>query len=139
MKSLRLVPLVTVWILSLSVSALSQEGHMKGMDMPMKQPAKKPAKSALQPAEGASVKIVSPKAGEILKGDKVPLQFKLTKGKRGEHVHAYVDGEMMGMFKSEKGTLTGIQPGKHTLELRVVAKDHQTELDASDKVKFVIK
>jgi len=112
---------------------------MKGMDMPMKQPAKKPAKSALQPAEGASVKIVSPKAGEILKGDKVPLQFKLTKGKRGEHVHAYVDGEMLGMFKSEKGTLTGIQPGKHTLELRVVAKDHQTELDASDKVKFVIK
>jgi len=112
---------------------------MKGMDMPMKQPAKKPAKSALQPAEGASVKIVSPKAGEILKGDKVPLQFKLTKGKRGEHVHAYVDGEMMGMFKSEKGTLTGIQPGKHTLELRVVAKYHQTELDASDKVNFVIK
>ncbi|TMA11963.1 MAG: hypothetical protein E6J89_06200 [Deltaproteobacteria bacterium] len=139
MKSLRLVPLVTVWILSLSVSALSQEGHMKGMDMPMKQPAKKPAKSALQPAEGASVKIVSPKAGEILKGDKVPLQFKLTKGKRGEHVHAYVDGEMMGMFKSEKGTLTGIRPGKHTLELRVVAKDHQTELDASDKVNFVMK
>ena len=139
MKSLRLVPLVTIWILSLSVSALSQEGHMKGMDMPMKQPAKKPAKSALQPAEGASVKIVSPKAGEILKGDKVPLQFKLTKGKRGEHVHAYVDGEMMGMFKSEKGTLTGIRPGKHTLELRVVAKDHQTELDASDKVNFVMK
>jgi len=139
MKSLRLVPLVTVWILSLSVSARSQEGHMKGMDMPMKQPAKKPAKSALQPAEGASVKIVSPKAGEILKGDKVPLQFKLTKGKRGEHVHAYVDGEMMGMFKSEKGTLTGIRPGKHTLELRVVAKDHQTELDASDKVNFVMK
>ena len=112
---------------------------MKGMDMPMKHSDKRASPSTLKPPEGASVKIVSPKAGEILKGDKVPLQFKLTKGKRGEHVHAYVDGEMMGMFKSEKGTLTGIQPGKHTLELRVVAKDHQTELDASDKVKFVIK
>ena len=112
---------------------------MKGMDAPMKHSDKKASPSTLKPAEGASVKIVSPKAGEILKGDQVPLQFKLTKGKQGEHVHAYVDGEMLGMFKSEKGTLTGIQPGKHTLELRVVAKDHQTELDASDKVKFVIK
>src|SRR5438093_1570244 len=139
MKSLRLVPLVTVWIFSLSVSALFQEGHMKGMDMLMKQPVKKPAKSALQPVEGASVKIVSPKAGEILKGDKVPLQFKLTKGKRGEHVHAYVDGEMMGMFKSEKGTLNGIKPGQHTVELRVVTGDHNTELDATDKVSFTTK
>ena len=37
------------------------------------------------------------------------------------------------------GTLTGIQPGKHTLELRVVAADHMTELNASDKVAFVVK
>jgi len=139
MKSLRLVALVTVWSLSLAISASSQEGQMKGMDMPMKHSDKRASPSTLKPPEGASVKIVSPKAGEILKGDKVPLQFKLTKGKRGEHVHAYVDGEMMGMFKSEKGTLTGIRPGKHTLELRVVAKDHQTELDASDKVNFVMK
>ncbi len=75
---------------------------MKGMEMPMKQMEKMPAKSALQPAEGASVKIVSPKAGEVLKGDQVPLEFKLTKGKRGAHVHAYVDGEMMGMFQTRK-------------------------------------
>jgi Penicillin-Binding Protein C-terminus Family len=139
MKSLRLAALVMVWILSLAVSASSQEGHMKGMDMPMKHTNKKASTSTLQPAEGASVKIVSPKAGEVLKGDQVPLQFKLTKGKRGEHVHAYVDGEMMGMFKSEKGTLTGIKPGPHTLELRVVTGDHNTELDASDKVIFVTK
>jgi hypothetical protein len=96
-------------------------------------------KSALQPAEGASVKILSPKEGQSFKGDQVPLQYKLTKGKRGEHVHAYVDGELMGMFKSERGTITGIKPGQHTLELRVVAKDHQTELDASDKVRFGVK
>jgi hypothetical protein len=39
----------------------------------------------------------------------VPVQFKLTKGKRGHHAHAYVDGELMGMFESEKA-LNGIKP-----------------------------
>jgi putative copper export protein len=93
----------------------------------------------LNPAEGASVEIISPEAEQVFKGDKVPLRFKLTKGKRGHHVHAYVDGELMGMFESRQGTLNGIRPGRHVLELRVVAEDHQTELDASDRITFVVK
>jgi putative copper export protein len=93
----------------------------------------------IQPAEGASVQIHSPKNGEVVAGDRVPISFKLVGGKSGHHVHAYVDGELMGMFESRQGTLTGIGPGRHTLELRVVAADHQTELDASDKVQFVVK
>jgi putative copper export protein len=92
----------------------------------------------LNPAEGAKVEIISPKAEQVFKGDKVPLRFKLTKGKRGHHVHAYVDGELMGMFESRQGTLNGIRPGRHVLELRVVAEDHQTELDASDRIIFVV-
>jgi len=99
----------------------------------------KKSSAALKPAEGASVKILSPKPGQPFKGDQVPLQFKLVKGKKGHHVHAYVDGELMGMFESDKGTLTGIKPGKHTLELRVVADDHQTELEAKDSVHFTVK
>jgi hypothetical protein len=105
----------------------------------MKHDEMAPLKSALQTAEGASIKILSPKKGEAFKGDQIPLQFKLVKGKRGEHVHAYVDGEMMGMFKTEKGTLTGIKPGKHVLELRVATPNHQTELNATDRVEFVVK
>jgi len=62
----------------------------------------------------------------------------MTKGKRGQHVHAYIDGELMGMFESAKGTLTGVKPGKHTLELRVVTSDHNVELDATDKVNFAV-
>ena len=96
-------------------------------------------KTELKPAEGASVEIVSPKAEQVFKGDRVPLWFKLTKGKRGHHVHAYVDGELMGMFESRQGTLNGIRPGRHVLELRVVAEDHQTELDARDRIEFVVK
>jgi penicillin-binding protein len=138
MSSLRLALVVTAWIFCTTGACLAQD-HMKGMDMPMKQTDKTPVKSVLQPAEGASVKIISPKAGEVVKGDKVPLQFKLTKGKRGEHVHAYVDGEMMGMFKTEKGTLNGVEPGQHTLELRVTTADHNIELDATDKVSFTTK
>jgi hypothetical protein len=118
----------------------AQHDHSKGRE-PTAKPAsaKTTAKPALKPAEGAKVKIVAPKQDQVLKGDSVPLEFKLTKGKRGHHAHAYVDGELMGMFESEKGTLNGIKPGKHTLELRVVAEDHKTELDATDKVTFTIK
>ena len=139
MNNRMLAFVATGWIFCMPALGQSQEGHMKGMDMPMKAPEKAPPKSALQRAEGASVKILSPKAGQAFKGDEVPIQFKMAKGKRGSHVHAYVNGELMGMFQSEKGTLTGIKPGQHILELRVVAEDHQTELNATDKVHFIVK
>ena len=115
------------------------QNHMKGMDMPMEHSDKMPPRSTLKPADGASVTIVAPREGQVIAGDKVPLEFKMTKGKRGEHVHAYVDGELMGMFKSAKGTLTGVKPGHHTLELRVATGDHNTELDATDEVSFTVK
>ena len=130
---------IAALIISLPLLALAQHDHIKSVDTPKKAPEKTPAKTTLKPAEGASIKIVAPKKDQVLKGDSVPLEFKLTKGKRGHHAHAYVDGELMGMFDSAKGTLNGIKPGKHTLELRVVAEDHKTELDATDKVTFTIK
>jgi hypothetical protein len=138
MKVFALIIAFTIWLFLAPASALAQE-KMTGMDMPMKHSDKMSDTSTLQPAEGASVKIISPTAGQVIKGDKVPLQFKLTKGKRGEHVHVYVDGEMMGMFKTEKGTLNGLKPGQHTLELRVATADHNTELAATDKVTFTTK
>jgi hypothetical protein len=126
-------------IVLLPAAGLPQQGQMKGMDIPATDRQKTPAAADLKPAEGAGVKILSPKKGEVIKGDQVPLQFKLVKGRRGSHVHAYVDGELMGMFQSENGTLTGIKPGNHMLELRVVATDHVTELKAIDRVPFVVK
>ena len=65
----------------------------------------------LQPAEGASVKILAPVNDQSFSGDQVELRFKLTKGKQGHHAHAYVDGELMGMFEGSSGTLNGIKPG----------------------------
>lgn len=122
-------------------------GHAHGTpaakkETPSAKKAAEPAKakaSALQPAEGAKIKIIKPSKNQVFTGDKIPLEFSLTKGKRGHHAHAYVDGELMGMFESTKGTLNGIKPGKHVLELRVVASDHVTELNARDKVEFTTK
>jgi hypothetical protein len=131
--------IAAVLIVSLSGLAAAQHDHMKSSEAPGKPAPAKTSKPALKPAEGAIIKIVSPTKGQVFKGDKVPLEFKLTKGKRGHHAHAYVDGELMGMFENESGTLNGIKPGKHTLELRVVAEDHQTELNATDKVEFMVK
>ena|SRR5262244_804972 len=139
MKIIRLAAFVTLWIVATTLPSRAQHSDMQGMEMPMKESSKMSSKPALQPAEGAGVKIISPKAGEVLKGDQVPLEFKLTKGKNGAHVHAYIDGEMMGMFESEKGTLSGVKPGQHTLELRVTTADHNTELNATDKVSFTTK
>jgi hypothetical protein len=96
------------------------------------------ANAMLAPAEGARVKIIEPTLDQVFSGDSIPLKFELVKGKRGQHVHAYIDGELMGMFESTSGTLTGVKPGKHTLELRVVASDHNVELDATDKITFVV-
>jgi putative copper export protein len=123
-------------VLPPGVHALHQAAVVPGTPVA---PARGQAETKLNPAEGASIEIISPKADEIFIGDRVPLRFKMTKGRRGHHVHAYVDGELMGMFESRQGTLNGIKPGRHVLELRVVAEDHQTELDATDRVAFLVK
>jgi putative copper export protein len=91
------------------------------------------------PAQGASVKILAPNNGAIVSADRMTLKFTLRPGKLGHHVHAYVDGELMGMFQSKTGTLNGLKPGRHRLELRVAAEDHQNELDAFDQVEFMVK
>jgi hypothetical protein len=139
------------WSEDISPSQLVQAGHqhsapaIKSPSSPaekknrLERTQKNSTQEPLKAAEGASVKIVSPRQGQSFKEDQVPIQFKLTRGKRGHHVHAYVDNELVGMFDSDKGMLNGIKPGKHTLELRVVADDHKTELDAKDTVGFTVK
>ena len=141
MKVVRSAVFATLAVLASTNLVPAQHSHdsMKGKDTPAKPPQQTPAKSSLKPAEGASVKILSPTKGQTFKGDQVPIRFKLVKGKAGHHVHAYVDNELMGMFEGEKGTLNGIKPGTHVLMLRVVTADHKTELDASDEISFTVK
>ena len=121
MNNQSLAIFATALIFSMPISARSQEGHMKGMDMHMKHPEKAAPKPALQPAEGAGVKIISPKSGQTFKGDEIPIQFKMTKGKKGSHVHAYVDGLLISISQREICTLPVIKPGPQTTKLRAVA------------------
>ena len=130
---------IAVLVIALPFAAAAQHDHGKSTAPTAKAATEKKAPAALKLADGASIKILAPTKGQTLKGDKVDIHYKLTKGKRGHHAHAYVDDELMGMFESDKGTLNGIKPGKHILELRVVADDHSTELDAKDRVEFVVK
>jgi hypothetical protein len=141
MKIANIAGILSIGLLATVIATSAQENHsdMKGMKMPMQHSTKMVPQAKLKPAQGASVKILLPKAGQTLKGDSVPLEYQMKKGKVGEHVHAYIDGEMAGMFNSTKGTLNGVKPGQHTLELRVVTSDHNTELDATDKVTFITK
>lgn len=131
--------LAAALIIALPFSATAQHDHGKSAAPAAKAATGKKSPAEPKPAEGASIKILAPTKGQSFKGDKVDIHYKLTKGKRGHHAHAYIAGELMGMFESEKGTLNGIKPGKHILELRVVADDHMTELDAKDRVEFVVK
>jgi hypothetical protein len=104
-----------------------------------------PARAALKPPEGASVKILAPRPKQVVAGDGVLLKYSLVKGRRGHHVHVYVDGKLVGMFKRDPGTSRGegtlprLEPGPRTVELRVVADDHETELDATATVTFTVK
>jgi hypothetical protein len=131
--------LAAALMIVLPFSAAAQHDHGKSTAPAPKAVTEKKSPAVLKPAEGASIKILTPTKGQTFKGDKVEIHYKLTKGKRGHHAHAYVDGDLMGMFESEKGTLNGIKPGKHILELRVVADDHTTELDAKDRAEFAVK
>lgn len=135
----RSLSIAAALIMALPLSAAAQHDHGKSTAPAAKAATENKSPPPLKPAEGASIKILAPTKGQTFKGDKVEIHYKLTKGKRGHHAHAYVDGELVGMFESEKGTLNGVKPGKHILELRVVANDHTTELDASDKVEFTVK
>lgn len=119
-----------------SVAAQSVHQHQHG---PTTRSDKTTQGGKLLPADGASVKILLPTKDQIFQKDQIPLEFSLVKGKRGHHVHAYVNGELIGMFNSQTGTLNGIKPGKHVLELRVVAEDHTSELDAIDRISFIVK
>ena len=43
------------------------------------------------------------------------------------------------MFESEHRTLNRVAPGKHILELHVVAADYQTELDARYRTELTVR
>ncbi|MDH5217313.1 MAG: hypothetical protein OEX19_06445 [Gammaproteobacteria bacterium] len=78
-------------------------------------------------ANTGSAKILSPSDGATLYIDKNnTVDYQVELGKKGNHLHVWVDGEKGPAQRSLKGsyTLPKLSPGKHAIILKVVDKGH---------------
>ena len=80
-------------------------------------------------AEGGngSVTIVSPKEGAVLtRAEDVIIEYEMTPGPKGDHVHFYVDGGNAGLLRKAKGSfnMTKLKAGKHVLTVKLVNAGH---------------
>jgi len=78
-------------------------------------------------ASSGSAEILSPADGATLSvSQKNTVEYKVALGKRGNHLHIWVDGEKGPSQKSLHGnyTLPKLTPGKHAIILKVVDKGH---------------
>jgi hypothetical protein len=90
------------------------------------------------PANGASVKIVSPTDGEVLDRDNVIVRVETTNwplGEEGHHWHLYVNGKEQGMSQGNAPALQArdLLPGDNVIEVTLSNELHQ-ELDTTDKI-----
>ncbi len=84
--------------------------------------------------EGSQLTITSPRNGDIV-GSTVELTYALEKGTKGDHVHAFVDGQYQKGFEV---TLHRLTPGKHQITVKVADHDHDL-LDTSDSIEIEVK
>jgi len=89
-------------------------------------------------ANGASVKIVAPQAGEVLDNPTVIVRVETTNwplGEEGHHWHLLVNGKEQGMSQGNAPALQArdLQPGENILEVVLSNELHQ-ELNATDKI-----
>src|SRR5207247_10101833 len=95
-----------------------------------------PEVSSARPSSDARVAFVSPRPGQVFRGDpaEVPVSLRLTDGRivtftstklvpNEGHIHLYLDGALIQMSYGLQGRV-GILPGKHTLRAEFVAVDH---------------
>jgi len=89
------------------------------------------------PADGATIRIVSPEDGATLSGRSITVKVEtanFTLG-NGNHWHVYVDGNERGMSQGNSDTqvVSDLEPGEHEIEAVLSNSEHQ-ELDAADHI-----
>ena len=88
-------------------------------------------------ANGATVKIVDPKDGDVLKQPLVIVRVETTNWPLGEgkHWHLVVNGKEQGMSQGSSPALQArdLVPGENTIEVVLSNELHQ-ELNATDKI-----
>src|SRR3972149_11867853 len=84
---------------------------------------------AAPPATAAEPKIdiVSPVDGaklDVMEQNK--LDYSITPGGGGDHIHLYVDGKEAALLRQMKGsyTLESLAPGNHEICIKIVNKNH---------------
>ena len=84
------------------------------------------------------VEIIEPSDGDVLSGDAIFVSVLGIGLSEGDHFHAYLDGEMQGMFYSDEFEINPSFSGYQTLEVRVANSSHDEyeSEDASDQVEI---
>jgi hypothetical protein len=92
--------------------------------------------SGARPSTDATLAIVSPKDGQVIKGSDVPLKVDLAGGKIVQvagstalvpnegHLHVYLDDQLISMTSATTTTIPDVEPGTHLLKVEFVANDH---------------
>ena len=91
---------------------------------------------AARPSSPATVSILAPKNGAVVKGSSVELRMSLDGGKIVDpsvtkitpttgHIHVLLDNAVISMDYGLKQTVGDLKPGTHTLRIEFVASDHQ--------------
>ncbi len=91
---------------------------------------------ATRPSSPARIEIVSPRAGDVFRGDpaSVPIRVRVIGGRivpftttklspTTGHIHVLIDGAIVAMTTSES-TVVNVTPGSHILVAEYVAADH---------------
>lgn len=91
---------------------------------------------ATRPSSPATVSILAPKNGAVVKGPNVELRMSLDGGKIVDpsvteitpttgHIHVLLDNKVISMDYGLKQKVGNLTPGTHTLRIEFVASDHQ--------------
>ena len=107
--------------------------------------------SAARPESPATITILSPKNGEVVKGTSTQVDLKLEGGKIVDasvtkitpttgHVHVQLDGKIVAMTSGLTQELTGLTPGTHRVRIEFVAADHGPfDPRVFDEIAFTVK
>lgn len=88
-----------------------------------------------------SVTIISPKEGAVLSSaEDIIIEYEMTPGPKGDHVHFYVDGGSAGLLRKNKGSfnVAKLKPGKHALTVKIVSAGH-TPIGVETSVNVTVK
>jgi hypothetical protein len=92
-------------------------------------------------AHAGNVVITSPADGEAINGGTVDVVIELRdKGRRGDHVHLYIDGKLVKPLYGRRVvyTFNGLSRGRHTITVKIATKGHSV-LDTEDSVTVTVR